>query len=104
MSHGGRAGWVACLAIAAWLPAGPAAAGDEPDSLRISKPVVCSKVHGFASFEPLPDATLTADDKLTIYYEPSGYTIAPTKDGFRAVFAQDGRIRRKGGKDVLWKK
>jgi hypothetical protein len=70
----------------------------------MSKPVVCSKVHGFASFEPLPDASLTADDKLTVYYEPQGYTIERTKDGFRALFAQDGRLRKKGSKDALWQK
>lgn len=95
--------WVAWLVIVSWMPVARAE-DDEPEGLRISKPVVCAKIHGFADFEPLPEASLTADDKLTIYYEPSGYTIERTKEGFRAVFAQDGRIRKKGGKDVLWKK
>ena len=104
MSLHGRSAWIASLVIAAWPPVVRAAGDGEPEGLGISKPVVCSQVHGFADFEPLPEATLTADDKLTIYYEPSGYTIERTKDGFRAVFAQDGRIRKKGGKDVLWKK
>lgn len=78
--------------------------GDDPPGLRMSKPIVCAKVLGFADVEPLPEATLTADDKLTVYYEPSGYTIEPTKEGYHALFAQDGRLRKKGGKDVLWQK
>jgi hypothetical protein len=77
---------------------------DKPDGLNMTKPVLCLKVHGFASFEPLPDATLTADDKMMVYYEPSGYKIEKTKDGYRASFAQDGRIRKKGSKDAIWKK
>ena len=104
MSLRRRSAWVSCLVIVSWLPAARDVAGDEPEGLRISKPVVCTKILGFADIEPLPEATLTADDKLTIYYEPSGYTIERTKDGFRAMFAQDGRIRKKGGRDSLWKK
>lgn len=94
------------LALAVCLVAqgSSAAPADDPPGLRMSKPVACAKVHGFADFEPLPGASLTADDKLTVYYEPSGYTIEKTKDGFRALFSQDGRIRKKGGKDALWQK
>jgi hypothetical protein len=77
---------------------------EKPDALTMTKPVLCLKVHGFASFEPLPAATLTADDKMMVYYEPSGYKIERTKDGYRASFAQDGRIRKKGSKDPIWKK
>ena len=85
------------------LVACPADAEDPP-GLKMSKPVVCAKVQGLGNFEPLPDASLTADDKLTVYYEPSGQTIEKTKDGFRALLAQDGRVRKKGGKDILWQK
>jgi hypothetical protein len=94
------------LAMAACLVAqGPTSGQDDaPPGLRMSKPVACAKVHGFASFEPLPGASLTSDEKLTVYYEPSGYAIEKTKDGFRALFSQDGRIRKKGGKDALWQK
>lgn len=95
----------AWLAVLVALP-GPRglAADDGPEGLRMSKPVVCAKVHGFASFEPLPDAALTADDKLMVYYEPGGYAIERTKDGYRALFAQDGRVRKKGSKDAIWQK
>jgi hypothetical protein len=93
----GRSRWI-LLSLVGLLGA------DEPASLRMSRPVVVAKIHGFASFEPLPGATLTADDKLMVYYEPSGHTIEPTKDGYRALLTQDGRLRRKGSKDILWQK
>ena len=93
----------AWLAILASLVVSPARS-DEPEGLAMSKPVAVTKIHGFASFEPLPDATLTADDKLMVYYEPTGYTIERTKDGFRAFLAQDGKLRRKGRKEALWQK
>jgi hypothetical protein len=78
--------------------------GDEPEGLRMSKPVVVAKVHGFGSFEPVPDATLTPDDKLMVYCEPSGHAIEKTEDGYRALLAQDARLRRKGSKEVVWEK
>jgi hypothetical protein len=95
-----RLGPIACLVALVSVPS----RADDPPRLAMSKPVVCAKIVGFADVQPLPDATLTADDKLTVYYEPSGYTIEKTKDGFHALFAQDGRLRKKGGKDALWQK
>jgi hypothetical protein len=95
-------GW---LALAASLAALHVAVGaDEPAGLRMSEPVVVAKIRAFAEFEAVPDATLTPDDKLMVYYEPTGYTIERTKDGFRAVLAQDGRLRKKGRKDAIWQK
>ena len=89
----------------------PRLRADEPAStLGMTKPVACTAIYGFANFEAMPEATLTADDKLTIYYEPSGFVTEPVKRegskpaGFHALLAQDGRIRKKGEKDPLWKK
>jgi hypothetical protein len=92
--------WLAMLAALVVSPAG----ADEPEGLAMSKPVAVTKIHSFAAFEPLPGATLTADDKLMVYYEPTGYTIERTKDGFRALLAQDGKLRKKGRKEALWQK
>jgi len=92
------------LLAAAAGAAGVATADGQADGLAMSKPVVCKEVFGFARFEELPGASLTADDKLTVYYEPTGYTIERTKDGHRALLRQDGRVRRKGSKDPLWSK
>jgi hypothetical protein len=100
-----------CLAVSAitvflTLACDPIALGQATDdeTLRMSKPVLCRKVHGFASFEEWQGATLTADDKLMIYSEPSGHKIEQTREGYRAHLVEDGRIRRKGEKATLWKK
>ncbi len=74
------------------------------EPLGMSQPVACVKIHGFANFEALPDSKLTPDDKLMIYYEPNGHTIERTKTGFRALLSEDGRLRKKGSKDAIWKK
>jgi hypothetical protein len=86
------------------LVVGAGKEAEEKPVLRMTKPVVCRKVHGFANFEPIDDPKFTVDDKVTIYYEPGGYTIEPTKTGFRALLIQDGRLRKKGSKDAVWKK
>ncbi len=97
--------WRLALLVSVFpIPSPPTVSADDPPELTMSKPIVCAKILGFANVEPLPDASLTADDKLTVYYEPSGYKIEQTRDGYHAVFAQDGRLRKKGGKDALWQK
>jgi hypothetical protein len=77
---------------------------DADDSLRMSKPVLCRKVHGFASFEEWPGTTFTADDKLMIYSEPSGYKIERKPEGYRAHLVEDVQLRKKGDKATIWKK
>jgi hypothetical protein len=71
---------------------------------RITKPIIVTKVTGYKDFEASTDNRLTPDDKLTIYYEPTNHIIEKTKDGYRALFAQDGRLRKKGGKTAVWQK
>jgi hypothetical protein len=77
--------------------------------LEMSKAVVCKKVEGYEKFQPLPDAAVTSEDKLLVYYRPINFKVEPVdkpRPGFRyrAKFAQDGRVRRKGEKTVLSKK
>jgi hypothetical protein len=88
-------------------------ASDVPKSgrppLEMSKAVVCKRVEGYEKFVPLPDSSLTSEDKLLVYYRPLEFKVEPVekpKPGyrFRARFSQDGRIRRKGEKTVLMKK
>ena len=87
--------------------------GDEPRprtfTLDMAKAVVCQKVEGYERFTPLPDSSLTSEDKLQVYYRPLGFkveAIEKPRPGFRyrAKFSQDGQIRRKGEKAVLMKK
>jgi hypothetical protein len=78
-------------------------------SLEMSKAVVCKKVEGYEKFVPMPDAAVTSEDKLLVYYRPTNFKVEPVdkpRPGhrYRAKFAQDGRVRRKGEKTVLSKK
>ena len=78
--------------------------GDEPEEkepLAMSPAVACRAINGYEDYEPLPDATLTSDEKLLVYYRPTGFRTEPVGDKFRAHFVQDARIRRRGQKAVL---
>ena len=68
--------------------------------------VVCKVIRGYGDFDPLPDASLTRDEKLLVYSEPTGYTIQPDKDkkGFKAHLTSDGRVRKKGRKEILFER
>ena len=88
--------------------AGEAPRSDRP-ALDMSKAVACKRVDGYEQFVPLPDAALTSEDKLLVYYRPLNFKVDPVekpKPGhrYRARFGQDGRIRRKGEKTVVMKK
>ncbi len=77
---------------------------DEP-VLAITGGVVCKSITGYESYVELPDAALTSEDKLLVYYRPVDYKIERTKTGgYRAHFIQDGRIRKRGQKAVVWTK
>jgi hypothetical protein len=101
---------MAILLMLGWCSLG---ASQEPSkdkpTLDMSKPVACQRIDGYEKYELLPDASLTSEDKLQVYYRPLGYkveTVEKPKPGyrFRAKFSQDGRIRKKGEKTVLMKK
>ncbi|WP_210420157.1 hypothetical protein [Aquisphaera giovannonii] len=67
----------------------------------MTKAKACLSIDGYQNYEVLPDAKLTADEKLLVYYEPLNYK-AVVKDGkFVVHMTQDGQIRRKGEKAVL---
>ena len=101
--------FVGCsTALAAGLGPQDGAKSSRP-ALDMSKAVICKKVVGYEDFVEQPDATLTSDDKLNIYYRPLNFHV----DGvdkprpgsrFKAQFSQDCRIRRKGEKTILQKK
>jgi hypothetical protein len=84
--------------------AGGAGERDEKGTLAMSPAVACKAIEGYERFEPLPDATLTSDDKLLVYYRPTGFRIEHAGDQFRAHLVQDARIRRHGQKAVLQSK
>ncbi len=76
----------------------------KPIRLRMSKAVVCSSVDGYERFKILPGAAQTADEKLLIYYRPLYYKVVQKDDSFTAHLTQDGQVRRKGEKTVLFRK
>jgi hypothetical protein len=101
---------VACLE--GYPPEPTAAQGPKKDkisTLEMSKAVACKKIEGYEDFQLLPNAALTSEDKLQVYYRPIGYKVETiekpkTSRKFRAKFSQDGRIRKKGEKTVVMKK
>ncbi len=95
--------------LAALLTLDAGTSGPDRPALAMSKAVACKRVEGYEQFVPLPDAALTSDDKLLVYYRPLNFKVDPVekpKPGhrYRAKFSQDGRVRRKGEKAVLSKK
>jgi len=76
----------------------------ETASLEMSKAVAARSIDGYEQYEILPDAKLTAEEKLQVYYRPRNYTTVQERDGYRAHFTQDGQIRRLGEKTVLRRK
>jgi hypothetical protein len=76
----------------------------DPPALTIAAAVVCSEVKGYEDFEPLPDAALTSEEKLLVYYRPLHYLTDRTGSSNHIHLVQDGQIRRKGEKGVLFTK
>lgn len=74
------------------------------ERLTLTQPVACRSIEGFESFEPLPEATLTADEKLLVYYHPLNYRVVQTGKTHHIHLAQAGQIRRRGEKAVLLRK
>ncbi len=77
---------------------------ENASKLTMSPAVACRDVVGFEDYEPLPDAALTSEEKLIVYYRPSGFEWTRDGRGYKAHLIQDGRIRQRGSKTVLLKK
>lgn len=106
MSHPARPAWaaVAALALLAGSDGKDAAPAPAKPALAMSAPVACRRIHGYDQFEELPDAAITSEEKLQVYYEPSGFKVDRQGKQYVAKFVQDGVIRPKGDKKVVWKK
>ncbi len=73
-------------------------------SFSITEPILCKDVRGFEDYEELKSPELTSEDKLLVYFRPRHFKVAPAGEKFEAHFTQDGKIRRKGEKPVVWQK
>ena len=80
--------------------------GDEPDdgSFGMTEPVVCREINGYEDYVVLPDAALTADEKLLVYFRPRHYKSRRVDGKFEAHLTQDVKVHRRGAKPVLWSK
>jgi hypothetical protein len=113
MKWPGRFSWLVLLS-AGLICRGPAAEAqqtskDKRPPLEMSKAVACQRIDAYEQFTVLPNASLTSEDKLQVYYRPLEYKVVPVEKPrpgyrYRAKFSQDGRIRKKGEKTVLMKK
>ena len=102
-------GWSAVLASLLIVPAVADEPKEERPALEMSRAVVCKRVEGYEKFVELPDASLTSEDKLNIYFRPLHFRVDPVaKPGpgrrFRASFSEDCRLRRAGEKVPFQKK
>lgn len=87
-----------CLFVTSTAPTARDSVGGRADGLNSTEPVRCRKVDGFRDYVELDPAELTRDEKLIVYYEPSGFKVdEDSKTGeFFARLVQDVRIRKKG--------
>jgi hypothetical protein len=97
------------LAAAVWVAAGaapppPSTGDDDQDdgSFGLTAPIACKDVRGYEDYETLPDAALTRDDKLIVYFLPRHFKAARKGKKYEVHFTQEGRIRRRGQKAVIW--
>jgi hypothetical protein len=71
----------------------------------MTAPVVCKEIRGYEDFDPLPDAAITSDEKLLVYFRPRHFKTTATSEGrHEAHLTQDCRVRRRGEKRVIWSK
>lgn len=90
---------IGVLALAAW-----GGEGDDDGSFGLTAPVACREINGYEDYVVLPGAALTADEKLLVYYRPVHYKSARVDGKYEVHLTQDGRVRRRGSKAVLWSK
>jgi hypothetical protein len=96
---------LAAMGAGAGGPPGSTTAIDKDDgSFGMTEPVACKEIRDFEDYVPLKEAVMTADEKLLVYYMPRHYKTSRVGENFQAHLVQDGRIRRRGEKTVLWSK
>ena len=74
------------------------------EPLAISKPIICKEIRGYEDYDVRKDGELRRDEKLLIYYLPLRYEEEAAGERFRIHLTQDGRIRRKGQRAVMYSK
>jgi hypothetical protein len=104
--------WVVTGAFALLLAgAGGIRGADDParddaddGSFGMTAPIACKEIIGYESYVPLPEPSLTRDEKLLVYLKPRNYKSERQGEKFHAHLTQDAQIRKRGDKAVLWSK
>jgi hypothetical protein len=76
----------------------------DPDALTMAPAVVCRSIEGYEDYVPLPGAATTSEEKLLVYYRPLNYRVEHAGKAYKVHLTQDGRIRRRGQKALLFSK
>jgi hypothetical protein len=93
-----------CLALSGAAGLGSPTDDEDDGSFGLSKPVVCQEIDGYEDYRPMAEAAITADEKLLLYYRPRHFKSEQVGDKYRIHLKQDGSLRRKGSRAVLWTK
>jgi hypothetical protein len=72
------------------------------ERLTMTPAVACASISAYKQYEPLPEAAVTKDEKLLVYYEPLNFATKKVEGKFQGHLVQDVRVRRRGRKEVLW--
>jgi hypothetical protein len=63
--------------------------------------VACLSIDRQGIYEPLPEAALTSEEKLLVFYRPLNYHVERDGSTYRIHLVQDGQVRPRGSKRVL---
>src|SRR4051812_19724422 len=100
-----RLGGLACVLALGLASARGQDEGEGKVRLGMTTAVAGARVGGYEQYEPLDEPALTADEKLLVYYRPRNFGVERVEGGmYRAHLTEDGRIRRRGKKEVVWSK
>jgi hypothetical protein len=72
--------------------------------LSMEPGIVCKSIDGYDSYEPLPGAAQTADEKLLIYIRADGFKTEKAKGAYEGHLGADFEIRRRDAKAILLQK
>ena len=92
----------ALLVAAGSAPPGSGGEDDDDGSFGFSAPIACKEVRGYEDYDKLPNAALTRDEKLIIYFLPRHFKSERKGKAYLVHFTQEGRIRRRGQKAVIY--
>jgi hypothetical protein len=96
--------WAASVCLAQRTPgrgARRSETNDKSQALAMSPAVVCLSIDGQGNYETLPDAALTSEEKLLVFYRPLNYHVDHDNSTYHIHLVQDGQVRARGSKGVL---